>query len=290
MPEQALWPRRSVRAGPISFHVADDQRTFWERFARGDWEPATLAAIDRLIGPGTAFVDLGAWVGPTALYAAALGGRVLAVEPDPVAFDQLRRNLAANPALAGRVEALFAAAAPVAGPVRLGARREAGDSMSSVHLAGRGTEDWLAPAITPAELAARLGRPRRLVVKMDVEGAEYALLPALGPLLGAPRCALLLSLHPEHLDEADAVARTRTALGCLAGWRAFALRGGLIPWGGLDPWSPDADLATGTPYRDWLFLKPGTDLGPARDGPDKTMGASDPAIQAASLQSRGARK
>src|SRR3712207_221008 len=92
--------------------VADDQPTFWDRVEAGRWEPETLAAIDRLVDHRTTFLDLGAWVGPTALYAAGIARRVVAAEADPAALDQLRRNLAANPGLAARIEVVPRAVHP----------------------------------------------------------------------------------------------------------------------------------------------------------------------------------
>lgn len=278
--QQVRWPRRAIAAAGVSFEVADDQRAFWERFARGAWEPATLDTLGRLIDPGTLVLDLGAWVGPTTLYAAARGASVVAVEPDPVAFEQLRHNLGANPDFAGRVEMLFGAAAAVGGEVRLGARREAGDSMASVLLAASGTS-WGAPAITPLELSERVGRPERLVVKMDIEGAEYDLLPALAPLLATPGCALVVSFHPELLGK-DATLRMRKALSGVSHWRAFPLRGETVAAAG--PGIPDP---AATSHRDWLLLGPGATLGPRRRHVSPTASDGD---QAASLHSRGARR
>lgn len=214
-------PRR-VRLGECEVAVADDQPTFWDKVARGGWEPGTLAALAPLLGTGVTFLDLGAWVGPLSLLAAARGARVVAVEADPAARAQFERNLAANPGLAPRIELIAAAVAPQAGPVRLGTRRKPGDSMSSTLLAG-GPASWSVAAITPAMLAARLGPAGRLVVKIDIEGGEYALLPRLGPLLGAPDTVVLVSFHPAILRESgerDVAAALRATLAPFAGWRA----------------------------------------------------------------------
>ena len=37
----------------------------------GTWEPELLDALERLISPGDAILDIGAWVGPTSLFAAS---------------------------------------------------------------------------------------------------------------------------------------------------------------------------------------------------------------------------
>ncbi|MFN0092054.1 MAG: FkbM family methyltransferase, partial [Acidimicrobiales bacterium] len=79
-------------------HVA-----FWERFAAGRYEPATVAVLTRALRAGDTFVDVGAWIGPFTLLAAALGAEVVAFEPDPLALAALRANLALNEGLASRV-------------------------------------------------------------------------------------------------------------------------------------------------------------------------------------------
>jgi FkbM family methyltransferase len=210
-----------------TLRVADDQPTFWDKVERGLWEPGTLALLEREIAPGTIFLDLGAWVGPTALYAAALGARVIALEADPAALSQLQRNLAANPDLAARIEVLARAVHASEGQVALGARRKPGDSMSSVLIAP-GAVTWLAETITPAALAARIGTGGRLFIKIDIEGGEYELLPAMGPLLERPDCRALVSFHPGILstvlpEAAQREAATRRAREAFAGFAAQAL-------------------------------------------------------------------
>jgi FkbM family methyltransferase len=237
-----------VAIGPVRVRVADDQPTFWDRVESGTWEPATLAALGALIVPGTVLLDIGAWVGPISLLGAGLGAPVIAVEADPAALDQLGRNLAANPALAARVSVLPKALSPVPGPVRMGARRKPGDSMSSALLAGS-PANWMAEAVTPAELAGMLPGAGRVVAKIDIEGAEYAVLPVLGPVLdGFAEAAVLVSFHPAILEEAG-----------LAGADGLAERA-LAPFGS---W-PRFQLAPGTaadrraavsPQGEWLFLK-----------------------------------
>ncbi|MDJ1159447.1 FkbM family methyltransferase [Chelatococcus sp. SYSU_G07232] len=221
--------------GAVALAVADDQPTYWDRVAAGLWEPGTLAVLDRWLDGDTVFVDLGAWVGPTALYAAALGARVFAVEADPAALDQLARNLAANPTLAERITVIDRAIHPHAGTVTFGARRKPGDSMSSLLLAGAPTT-WSAETITPAELAALLPCDGRRFVKIDIEGAEYDLLPHLGPLMDRSEAAVLLSLHPgilaagRGLDANEIIRRTAAALAPFRGWGAHAVTSAGAEW------------------------------------------------------------
>lgn len=252
---------RTVRIGGAPVRVADDQPTFWDRVDAGTWEPGSLAALRPHLGTGITFLDMGAWVGPLTLFAAALGSPVLAVEADPAALGQLRRNLDANPDLARLVTTVPRAIAPEAGTVRMGARRKPGDSMSSALLAGTSATAWDAEAITPAELADLAGAAP-LLVKLDIEGGEYRLLPQLVPIL-VRASAALVSFHPGVLAESgerDTEGVTRAALEGLAGWVSYAVRDG-----GAVRQDLDARELARPPYSrypdTWLFL-------PECSGPD----------------------
>lgn len=219
---------RAVAIGAASFFVVDDKETFWDKVAAGAWEPDTLAAVGALAGPGTLLIDLGAWIGPISLMAAARGARVLAFEPDPRAFELLAANLAANPALAGAVRLHNRAAAPEPGRIRLGSPRKPGDSMGSILMAGNAAATWEADTLTSGDIAALADGAERIVLKIDIEGAEYALLPHLAPLLGPRTAAALVAFHPRLLQAAGhATAEierlTDAATAVFAGYRARPL-------------------------------------------------------------------
>lgn len=242
----AAAPRRVVIREQELF-VDDDQPTFWDRVDAGAWEPGTLNVLEGSLGPGSVFIDVGAWVGALTLYAAALGARVVALEPDLKALDQLRRNLAANPGLANQVTVVPRALSADTEPVRLGARRKPGDSMSSTLLADRG-ETWHADAITPEAISGGIGAVSRHVLKIDIEGGEYAVLPRIGPLLEGA-ASLLLALHPAILAESgveDVPAVTRRALEPLRGWHCARIEpNGPVP--------ASFDAVPCAPSAEWLF-------------------------------------
>jgi FkbM family methyltransferase len=249
---------RRIHLDGASFNVADDKPTFWDRVAAGAWERGTFVTLDQVLRAGTLLLDLGAWVGPVTLYAAARGARVIAVEADPAALVQLRANIAANPDLEARIEVVGRAVAAQPGTVRMGVRRKPGDSMSSSLLSGA-EQSWDAVAITPRELAGLVGEPVRLIIKLDIEGGEYALMPHMGPLLAPAGTFLLLSVHPEILAESgagDPAAATRAVLAPVAGWETFSIREGCI--------------MAADPHRhghrgEWLFVRP-PELGGGRLG------------------------
>ena len=223
-PPSAAAPSRPVRLAGVEICVADDKPTFWARAAAGDWEPETLAALAEATGHGVVVLDIGAWVGPTTLFAAARGARVLAVEADPAALLQLAANIAANPTLSPRIRVLARAAAPEPGMIRLGPARKPGDSMSSILHAGR-EGAWEVEVATPAGLMAAVTAlgDGPLTVKIDIEGGEYALLPPLVAALPERATTLLCAFHPRILaatgvDAATIAARTDSCLEALRGW------------------------------------------------------------------------
>jgi FkbM family methyltransferase len=221
------WRETSLRGRRLV--VTDDKPTFWDKAASGAWEPELLATLEAQVAPGSVFLDIGAWVGPTSLFAALLGAKVVAVEADPAAADRLAANVAANPALAPRIRVLRRAASAEPGIIRLGAARKPGDSMSSVlHAARDGS--WAVEAATPADLvaAAEEAGPGPLVVKIDIEGGEYGLLPALFAALPARTRAVVAAFHPGLLREAgraeqDIATATRACFAALDGWDAVTL-------------------------------------------------------------------
>ena len=245
---------RAVKMGGRTVTVADDQPTFWDRVEAGTWEPGTLAVLADLLDARTTFVDFGAWVGPTTLHAAARARRVLAVEADPAALDQLRRNLLANPGLSATVEVVPKAIHPTPGPVTLGAKRKAGDSMSSV-LFAEASSRWTVEAVTPAELAAALAGDERIVLKLDIEGVEYGLLPHLGPLLTPRTVAVLVSFHPRIAAASAGTSQLRAALAPLASFQARPIgstgagRRSVVP--ALARWG----LRRGLGQDGWLFSR-----------------------------------
>jgi FkbM family methyltransferase len=187
---------RQVQFGRHHMKVADDKPSFWDRVEAGLWEPELLRALDEALKPGTLFLDIGGWVGPTSLYAAACGADVIALEPDAEAARQFRANCAANPTLKHHIRLIEAALTPQGGPALFGSPRKKGDSMGSLLLAGRGVADWQADAISPAALIAQIPQGQPLVIKIDIEGGEYVLGEALGALAALQPEIVLIGFHP----------------------------------------------------------------------------------------------
>jgi FkbM family methyltransferase len=182
---------RSVTVGGCTFNVvAGRHDRFWDDCEAG-WEATTFEVLTSRLSAGSTFVDVGSWIGPMTLAAASCGARVIAYEPDPTAADELAENIAANPGFEVEVRrvALWTSTGHRelrGGPVGLG------ESMSS--LTGRsGRIGSTTVATLDGEDAARAW-PVDALAKIDVEGAEYRLVPRLRPFL-AGRPTVILSVH-----------------------------------------------------------------------------------------------
>jgi FkbM family methyltransferase len=156
-------------------------RSFLAHVARGDYEPFTRARFLEAVAPGSTVVDVGAHVGLYTLLAARrLGGdgRVLAVEPDPYNYAALQLNV--RRAGADGVALLPRAVADSRGEATFQQNLGTiGSSLVERRDVGPVRAITVATTTLDHELAALAPAPVRLVVKLDVEGAEAAALRGL---------------------------------------------------------------------------------------------------------------
>lgn len=197
-----------VNGGFVAHGARGTPESFWALVRNGRWEPEVFAFLGKHLRPGSRFLDVGAWIGPFSLFAASLGARVLAVEPDPAAATRLLANRAANPDF--DIELVSAALHPGVMPLRLFAEAF-GDSETSVHpTRRRGSRDkratgsLLVGTVRAAALLDQLGGAPD-VLKIDIEGGEFAAEAELRELAGAARRAFALSLHPQNVYGASGV-------------------------------------------------------------------------------------
>ena len=211
---------RGVTKAGVTFTVATglrrDHDEFWEWYASPEWEPETVCVYEAFARPGARIVDVGAWIGPTVLLAAALGAEVLAVEPDPVAATELKRNLALNPELAARVHVVQVAVDAHDGRAMLVSPSPAGgDSLS--HLASVRSETGMAHEVATVSLVSLLNSEPPVdpdLIKIDAEAAEYAVVPSLRDHIAHARPSLFVATHPNLVY--DRRRRVRSGLRVLA--------------------------------------------------------------------------
>ena len=199
-------------------------RTVW---TYGAFELGELSAAFRLARPGTYAFDVGANVGLFAsVMSRAVGptGRVIAVEPAEKTVGQLQSNLEQNGC--GNVDVVRGAASASAGRISMllsddPALHSAGGQVIDGHPVVGTTS---VTACTLDELWLTAGRPEVSLVKIDVEGAELAV------LLGGQR--MINRCRPALIIEVNDPIRLPMIAETLRGYRTV-LAEGFEPWNHL---------------------------------------------------------
>ena len=230
----------------------------------GRWQPALSSYLCSALGEGDTFVDVGANTGVLSLLAASLvrcGGSVVAIEACPTTCDRLRTNLTLNPELAGRVRVVEAAAAEATGIITLYQHKR--DALYNTTVAGAGaggvaaggdvwsvlqaqarmgaaamaavsqlaaeTSVWRSVQVPKEPLDALLNdseRARARVVKIDVEGGEWAVLRGMSALLAEGRADLevVVEVTPKWLKLQASSAQAVVQHMRQHGFHAYVLR------------------------------------------------------------------
>jgi|LakMenE18May11ns_1017448.scaffolds.fasta_scaffold9941382_2 FkbM family methyltransferase len=184
----------TVKKNNFTFNVIDDDLfhrppgfDYWEKFYP-DSEPSVFRAYDKYLNKQKDFLDIGAWIGPNTLYAAELSRKVIAVEPDPVAFSFLQKNIEANKFKnVILLEKAFSSSKQVA----IDPSVELGDSMTRV-LDSINSNRKTVDGVNMEEL---LSLGDYSLIKIDIEGYESIAIPSFEESLINAKIPMLLSLH-----------------------------------------------------------------------------------------------
>jgi FkbM family methyltransferase len=183
----------------VEFRVDPYHFPFWRRVARGKWEPDTYTMMSRFINADSVVCDVGAWIGPTVIYAAKRCKKVFCFEPDPVAYRYLRWNIELN-------ELQNVTSFSVALADRMAMQRIAsfgddlGDSMTSMLNENKEKKGVDVLTLTWDMFISLSGIGKIDFLKIDIEGGEYSLLPTLKDYLSKHRPIVHLSTHTPFLD------------------------------------------------------------------------------------------
>jgi FkbM family methyltransferase len=158
------------------FHVADEVELRTVELAFHS-EKELLQLVLRELQAGDTFLDVGANLGLFSVFAGLAHAKVIACEPEPIAFDRLQRNLAANHL--DSVRLFPAALSDHAGTANF-TKASKKDIKQIAHLSPEGTETIQltrgdSVSISPA------------IIKIDVEGHELEVLSGLSESFGACR-------------------------------------------------------------------------------------------------------
>ena len=190
-----------VNKNNLSFIVEDSEElhqdkgyNFWsEKYS--SWETGTFKILDTYLSKDKDYLDIGAWVGPTAIYGSFLSRKVIAVEPDPIAYKILQKNVALNSIK--NIELINKAASKLE-QVFLESSHFFGDSMTRVSEMNTGSH-----ATETVGLDKLISMGDFSLIKIDIEGHEFSLIKEYINILNKCKIPLLLSIHAPFFNNGE---------------------------------------------------------------------------------------
>jgi FkbM family methyltransferase len=185
---------RNVTRHGVTFkvHCDSENADFWKL---DDWEAGNYAIVKRHASECPAFVNAGGWIGPFTLFAAKLYQQVHSLEPDPVAFAELSRNVMLNGFANTTVE--NRAFYREKGTIRIGSDH------SPIGRSGTSIFQQQNAVVVPCETLRCFFERHEIpsaFLMLDVEGAEWVLFDDT-EFFKEHRPIVLLELHLDFLDE-----------------------------------------------------------------------------------------
>ena len=173
-------------------------KSFWNKLEEGIYEPDTISFLNKRVNHQVDFIDIGAANGSMSLIAASLGARVLAFEAQEQIFNVAKRNFQLNKHLDGIIE-IRNIAISNKNEVMSYSKNSNSKILSTIVFgseAGSGTTlevQSLSNAVMNFHKVER-----NLIVKIDIEGAEWNILNDLETLrtLQNHNASVLLAIHP----------------------------------------------------------------------------------------------
>ena len=176
---------------------------YWTHINSIDWEPHTFAIFDYFINTNSTVLDIGSWSGVLSLYASKIAKEVHALDPDPICFNELNKNIELNPSVSSKIKSYQVAISNKKEHLNLSARETYGASSSSILERKRDTEHSLKlDTISLYDFLEKEHIETIDFIKMDVEGAEFRILPTIGKSLNKINFpTLYISFHYHFLNE-----------------------------------------------------------------------------------------
>lgn len=175
-----------------------------------------LDYLQKFVGKGDIFIDVGANIGLFTLKAAPQAGHVVAVEPGAEACAQLDANLALN--RFDNVTVVRKALSDRAGRAAL-FHNPLGHDPQAFSLVSDGSDagSEQVELVTLDSVVEEIGLPRVDCIKIDVEGAEAAVIAGAGATLAAH--------HPTVIFEMNCPTLVKAGGDTAAAWNALAAMG-----------------------------------------------------------------
>jgi len=189
--------------GKVFFVNSSNNANFWAQLQLGIWEPETFKIFDIFLDKNHSYVDLGAWIGPTVLYGCQNAKFCYAVEPDPIAFKNLKNNIDLNHQLYPHIKLSNQCITNFSGTTYLTPKnKEFGDSLSST-VFKKSSTSCKVKGITFHQFILDNSIKDCNFLKIDIEGEEFMVLPTMQEFLEKEKPTIHLSLHPPLVKNPD---------------------------------------------------------------------------------------
>lgn len=208
----------SITIGEHRFRVDPDHIKYWSRVEADRWEPETFEVLSKYLEEDMVYADIGAWIGPTVLAASKICSKVVAFEPDPVAYRYLLWNIELNNLT--NVICCNTAIRERSGIMRISSYgKKLGNSTSSFLEAESRNAGVDVMASTLKQWQNVTGIERLDFIKIDIEGGEFSLLPAICDYIEKNRPILYLSTHAPRLESSNRRAMMASIISPLQGYK-----------------------------------------------------------------------
>jgi FkbM family methyltransferase len=188
----------SIEIQKIKYTVPE--HWFWKEFNESGWEPKTQALIEKYAGNREIYVDIGAWVGVTLMYAnASRVKRIIGAEANPETYELLLDLVKKN----ARMKDLEIVNRCIY--IKDGVKVGFGSTtakMSSTSSVFRNSQ-WEVRSIRLITLLREWYALRFNFMKIDIEGAELYIANDLTELYSLGCGPILLALHPTFWPQID---------------------------------------------------------------------------------------
>ncbi len=148
---------------------------FWMKVKNCQWEEDTYKIFDKFIDKKNIYIDIGAWIGPTVLYGSQLAKHCYAIEPDPVAFEELQKNVNLNENFNKKITLCNCAISNTNNIIKLGSDSKFGNSESSIFFK-EDSEFIKVKCLTFEEFIKQNKIINCSFIKIDIEGGEAIIL------------------------------------------------------------------------------------------------------------------
>jgi len=184
-----------------NFKLNYENISFWKQASNGHWEPETFEVLSNFLNKNSTYIDIGAWIGPTVIYASKKCDNVICFEPDPVAYRRLTSNIIINKL--DNVSSYNVAISDTSSIQKMSSLGGSlGDSMTSLLPNNNSPSSTFNALVLHWNLIENIYNFKKVdMLKIDIEGGEFSLIPKLEDFLKKFQPVVWLSFHVPFLEE-----------------------------------------------------------------------------------------